>query len=93
MCVIELHVERFVESRGKIFQWWIVAADIGVTDLAHRDLRRRELAAMTIRACFVARKTRRRGVIGAFVTRVAGEGTVALAVVKKLRIIVLWSLR
>jgi hypothetical protein len=87
--VIELHVEGLVEARRKIFQWRIVAADVGMTDLAHRHLRRGELAAMTIRARFVSRKTRRRGIVGAFVTRVAGEGTVTLAAVNKLRVIVL----
>ena len=87
--VIELDVERLVETRRKIFQRRVVAADVRMTDLAHRNLRRRELAAMTIRARFVSRKTRRRGIVGAFVTRVAGEGTVTLAAVNKLRVIVL----
>jgi hypothetical protein len=54
--VIELDVEWFVETRGKIFQWGIVAADIRVTDLAHRNLRRCELAAMAIRASLVTGK-------------------------------------
>jgi len=91
--VIELDVEWFVEARRKVLQRRIVAADIRMTDLAHRNLRRRELAAMTIGARFVPRKARRRGVVSALVTRVAGEGTVALAVVKKLRVIGLWRLR
>jgi hypothetical protein len=56
--VIELDVEWFVETRWKIFQRRIVAADIHVTDLAHRNLRRCELAAMTIRAGFVTGKAR-----------------------------------
>jgi hypothetical protein len=64
-----------------------------VTDLAHRNLRGCELAAMTVSACFVPGKPRRRVVVSAFVTRVAGEGTVALAVVQKLRIVALRSLR
>jgi len=91
--VIELDVEWFVETRRKIFQRRIVTADVRVTDLAHRHLRRRELAAMTVRARFVSRKAWCRGVVGAFVTRVAGEGTMALAIVKKLRIIGLRRLR
>src|ERR1041384_1057311 len=91
--MIELDVEWLVEARRKILQRRIVAADIRVTDLAHRHLRRSELAAMTIRAGFVTRKARRRGVVGAFVTRVAGDGTVALAFVKKLRVIGLRRLR
>jgi hypothetical protein len=57
--VIELDVEWLVEARRKIFQWRVVTADVDVTDLAHRNLRRRELAAMTIRAGFVTRETRR----------------------------------
>jgi len=85
--VIELDIEWFVEACGKIFQRRIVAADVGVTNLAHRDLRRRELAAMTIRARFVTGKPRCRRVVGALVTRVAGQGTVTLAVVKKLRVV------
>jgi hypothetical protein len=87
LCVIELDVEWFVEARGKSFQRRIVAADVRVADLAHRDLRRGELAAMAISARFVTGKTWCRRVVGALVTPVAGEGTVALAVVKKLRII------
>jgi hypothetical protein len=57
--VIELDVEWLVEARRKIFQWRVVTADVDVTDLAHRNLGRRELAAMTIRAGFVTWKTRR----------------------------------
>ena len=85
--VIEFHVEWLVEARRKTFQRRIVAADVRVTDRAHRNLRRRELAAMTISAGFVTGKAWRCGVVGAFVTRVAGEGTVTLAVVKKFRVI------
>jgi hypothetical protein len=91
--VIEFHIEWFVEARGKILQRRVIAADVGVTDLAHRDLWRRELAAMTIRARFVTGKTRRRRVVGALVTRVAGEGTVTLAAVKEFRVISLRALR
>jgi hypothetical protein len=58
--VIELDVKWFVEASRKVLQRRIVAADVSVTNLAHRDLRRRELAAMTVRACFVTGKTRRR---------------------------------
>jgi hypothetical protein len=68
LCVIELDVEWFIEAGGKIFQRRIIGADVGVTDLAHRDLRSCELTAMTIRACFVTGKSRRRGVVGALVT-------------------------
>jgi hypothetical protein len=57
--VIKFHVEWFVEARGKIFQRRIVAGRVRVTDDAHRYLRRRELAAMTISARFVTRKARR----------------------------------
>ena len=85
--VIELDVERFVKARRKIFERRIVAADVRVTDLAHRHLRRRELAAMTIGAGFVSGEARRRRVVGTLVTRVACERAVALAVVQKLRVI------
>jgi hypothetical protein len=87
--VIKLDVEWFVEACGKILQRRIVAADVRVTDLAHRNLRRRELAAMTIRAGFVTGKSRCRRVVAALVTRVAGERTVTLAAVKKLRVVLL----
>ena len=93
LCMIELDVEWFVEARRKIFQRRIVAADVRVTDFAHRHLRRRELAAMTIRARLVPRKTRRCGVVGALVTGIAREGTVTLAAVQKLRVIDLRALR
>ena len=66
--VIKLHVERLVEAFRKVFEWWVTAADVCVTDRAHRHLRRRELAAVTIRAGFVTRKARRGRVIGALVT-------------------------
>jgi hypothetical protein len=54
--VIEFDVEGFVEPRRKGFERRIVAADVCVTDRAHRYLWRRELAAMTISAGFVTRK-------------------------------------
>ena len=82
-------VDRLAE---KIFERRIVAADIRVTDGAHRDLRRRELAAVTVSACFVTWKTRYRGVVRAFVTGVAGDGTVALARVKELGVVELRAL-
>ena len=85
--VIELDVEWFVEARGKTLQRRIVAADITVTDLAHRHLRRRELTAMAVGAGFVTGKAWRRRVVSALVTGVAGDGGVALAVVLKLRIV------
>ena len=91
--VIKLHVERLVEARRKSFQRRVVAADVGMTDLAHRDLRCRELATMTIGAGFVTGKARCGGVVGAFVTRVAGEGAVALARVEKFRVVELRPLR
>ena len=91
--MIELHVEGFIKARWKTFQRRIVTADIRVADHAHRYLRRRELAAMAIGARLVTGKTRCRRIVGALVTRVAGEGTVTLAVVKKLRVVKLRSLR
>ena len=90
--VIKLHIERFVEARGKIFQRRIAALGVGVTDDAHRNRRRRELPAMAVGAGFVTGKTRRRRVVGAFVTRSAGERAMPLAVVEKLRVISLGAL-
>lgn len=81
--MIELDVERLVEARGKTLQRWIVAADVGVTDDAHRNRGRRELTSMTLGAGFVTREARRCRVIASFVTRVAGEGTVPLAIVQE----------
>ena len=68
LCVIELDVERLVEARGKTLQRWIVAADVCVTDDAHRNRGRRELASMTLGAGFVTREARRCRVIASFVT-------------------------
>ena len=83
LCVIEVHVERLVEARRKIFQRRVVALRVGVADQAHRNRRRRELAAMAIGAGFVPGEARRGGVISAFVTRRAGEGTMLGAAVEK----------
>jgi hypothetical protein len=93
LCVIELHVETFVEARGKILERRISALRICVTYETHRNRRRRELSAMTISAGFVTRETRRGGVVGAFVTGRAGERTVSLARVEKPGIIELRPLR
>ena len=93
LCVIELHVERFIEARRKILQRRIVAADVSVADHAHRHLRRGELAAMAICARLVTGETRCCRVVAALVTGVAGERTVTLTVVKKLRIVELRALR
>src|ERR1044071_4381629 len=90
--VIELDVEWFVEARGESLQRRIVAADVRVTDDAHRNLRCGELATVTIGAGFVTGKARRRRVVGALVTGVAGEGTVLLARVKELRVVELRAL-
>ena len=90
--VIELHVEAFVESRREIFEWRIAALRVGVADQAHWNRRGRELSAMAVGAGFVTREAWRRRVVGAFVARVAGEGTVPLAGVQKFRVIDLGSL-
>jgi len=58
--VIKLYIERLVETGGKVFEWRVVAADVGVTDLTHWRLRRRELAAMAFGASLVTRKAWRR---------------------------------
>jgi hypothetical protein len=83
LSVIESDVESLIEARWKILQRRVVAADIGVADVAHRYRGRCELAAMTISAGLVTGKTRGCRVIGSFVTGVAGKGTVSLAGVKE----------
>ena len=90
--VIEFYVERFVEAGGKTLQRRVVALRVGVTDQAHRNRRRRELSAMAVGAGFVTGKARRGGVVGALVTRGAGERAMPLAVVEKLRVISLGAL-
>src|ERR1041385_6703632 len=90
--VIEFDVECFVETGGKVFEWRVVAVDFCVTDLAHRHLRCRELAAVTVSACFVTRKAWRCRVVDALVTGVAGKGTVLLARVQELRVVELRAL-
>ena len=85
--VIELHIEAFVETRREILQRRISALCIGVTDETHRNRRRCELSAMTISAGLVTREAGRGGVVGAFVTGSAGNGTVSLAGVEELRVI------
>ena len=47
---------------------------------------------MTVSAGFMTGETRRCGVVGAFVTRVAGEGTVSLARVQEFGVVELWTL-
>jgi hypothetical protein len=90
--VVELDVETFFEACREILQRRIVAANVGVTDHAHRYRGRRELTAVTVGTRFVARETWRRGVVSSLVTSVAGKGTMALAGVQKLRVIELRTL-
>ena len=92
LCVIEVHVERLVEARGEIFQRRIVALRVGMADQAHRNRWRSELAAMAIGAGFVPGEARRGGVVGALVTRVAGDGAMFRAAVEKLGVIRVRSL-
>lgn len=77
--VIELNIESFIESRREIFERWVAALRVAVANQTHRNCRRRELSAVTIRASFMTGEARRGGVVGAFVTGRAGEGTVSLA--------------
>ena len=65
--MIKLHIERFVEAGREVFEWRVATGDVCVTDRAHRNLRRGELAAMTVGAGFVTRKARRCGVVRTFV--------------------------
>ena len=83
LCVVEFNVEGLIEAGRKTLQWRIVAADVRVTDDAHRYGRRGELTAMTVGASLMTRKAWRCRVVSSFVTRVTGEGTVSLAVVQE----------
>ena len=82
--VIELDVEWFIEARREVFQRWIVCFRVCVADQTHRYRRCGELPAMAVGAGFVARKARRRGVVSAFVTRIAGDRAMAWTAVQKL---------
>ena len=90
--VIELHVESLVEAHRKTLQRRVVALRVRVTDQAHRNRGRCELAAMTVSAGFVTGEARRDRVVGAFVTRVAGERAMLRAAMKKLGEISIGSL-
>src|SRR5215212_5689498 len=59
LSVVKLDVERLVKVCRKIFQRWIVTANVGMTDDAHRYLRCCELATMAIGARFVTGEARR----------------------------------
>ena len=58
LSVIEFNVEVFIKTIGESLSRWIAAVDILMTDRAHRNIRRRELAEMTSRAGFVTGKAR-----------------------------------
>lgn len=85
--VIKFHVERLVEACGKISQRRIAGLHVGMTDQAHGYRRCCELPAMAIGAGFVTGKPRRRRIVGAFVTGVAGKRAMACAAVEKLRVV------
>ena len=71
--VIKLHIETFFKSGRKAFQWRSIAVHIGVTDRAHRNLRRSELTDVTVLARTVAWKLRGGRVICSLVTRITAE--------------------
>jgi len=79
--VIKLDVEAFLKFRGKILKRRVAAVDVAVADDAHRHARSYKLPGVATDASFVSRKARRRGIVAARVTRVAGEGSVTLTVV------------
>ena len=85
--VIKFHIEWFVEGGGKVLQRWIITACVRVADDAHRDLRRCELAAVTISARFVTREAWSCRVVCAFVTRVATERAVFLTRVQEFGVV------
>src|SRR5262245_45429986 len=84
LSMIELHVEAFIESCREVLQRWISALRVCVADQAHRNRGCCELSAMTIGAGFVTGKAWRCGVVSAFVTGIACDGTVSLARVQEL---------
>src|SRR5687768_14583778 len=66
--MIELHVERLVEAGRKTLQGRIVRLRVGMTNQAHGYRGCCELPAMAIGTSFMSGKSRRRGIVGAFVT-------------------------
>ena len=79
--VIELHVEALIKPRRKTPERRVAAAHIGMTDDAHRNIRRYELAGVTTDASFMSGETRRGGIVRTLVTRGTGKRRMALAVV------------
>ncbi len=61
--VIEFHIEAFIETGWKVFEWGLPAADIRVTDFTHRDDGSYKLRQMTVCAALMAWKTRRVGIV------------------------------
>ena len=79
--MVELNIERFIESGGKTFQWRISAGQGCMTNGAHRNIRGNKLGKVATCARVVAWAAWRSGIVG---TRMAGgacERRVSLAVV------------
>ena len=85
--MIELHVEAFFEGGGKSFSRWIVAAQIAVTDRAHRRVGRGVLRAMALDAVAVPGPIGLRRVVGSMMTTRARNRSVLCTGVQKFRVI------
>ena len=83
LSVIELYVEAFFETCRKVFERWIAAVNIRMTNRAHRNARRYELSEVTTGASFVARKRWRGGVVAALMARRARQRCMLLACVSE----------
>lgn len=77
--MVKLHVEILVEARWEILQWRFAAADIRVTDLAHRNCRRNKLRKMAVSTILVSRELRRIRIISAQMTVGATKRSMTLA--------------
>ena len=78
LSMIEPHVETFLETCRKGFEWRIAAVNIRVTNRTHRNAWRYELGEVATGASFVARKRWRGGVVAALMTRRARQRCVPL---------------
>ena len=78
--MIEFGVEAFRKPGGKSFQRRVRAIDVRMTNRAHGNIGRDKLGEVTVRARFVSRKSRSRGIVrGPDVASRTGERSMTLA--------------
>src|SRR5688500_20343881 len=78
--MIEFGVEAFLEPGGKGLQRWISAIDVCMTNRAHGNVGSDKQREVTVRAGFVSRKSRSRGIVcGPDVASCTGERSMKLA--------------